>query len=339
MANILYISVHEILEYDEVKLFVEMGHDVFSMGAYHDGGHRDLARPSIPGLKLHEDLDNIYLENPDRNNIDQRIIDWADLVVIMHAPDVLICNWQKLKSKKVIWRSIGQSLPHIEEAIAPLMKQGLKVVRYSPKENLLQKFAGSNAMIRFYADKNELQGWNGNDPSAISFVQSLKGRANFCHYRDIVELVSGFPSKVFGSGNEDLGPLNGGRLTWDHMKGKLRDARVFVYGGTWPAAYTLSFLEAAVTGIPIVSIGKGMAENLPGIDKIDFFEIPELFKNGKEIFYAEDMGTLRSHIFNLLNNHEMAKEMSTNLRNRALQYFDKDKIKREWEVFISEVMR
>lgn len=337
MANIVYVSCHSVLEQQELTLFTELNHDCFSLGAYHrPEGHVGLPRPGVAGLKYHEDLDNIYLNNPNRNDIHPDIISWADMFVFMHSPDSLVCNWPKIKNKKVVFRSIGQSLPHIEQMLSPLVNDGLKIVRYSPKENKLTNFAGSNSMIRFCVDKDELQGWNGNDPSVINFTQSLKGRRIFCHYDDIVSMMSGYPSKVFGSGNEDLGILNGGELPWELMKGKLRDARVFVYGGTWPASYTMSFQEAAMTGIPIVSIGKGMAENLPGIDKIDFFEIPELFKNGKEIFYAEDMGTLRSHIFNLLNNIELAREMSDNLRKRAIQLFDKNMIREQWRDFFDK---
>ena len=32
--KILYCSTHTILEFDEISLFTELGHEVFSMGAY-----------------------------------------------------------------------------------------------------------------------------------------------------------------------------------------------------------------------------------------------------------------------------------------------------------------
>ena len=58
MAKILYLSCHEVLEYDEVSLLLELGHEVFSPGAYvepaNPGGKT--MRPSIPGVEIDPDL-------------------------------------------------------------------------------------------------------------------------------------------------------------------------------------------------------------------------------------------------------------------------------------------
>jgi len=50
--------------------------------------------------------------------------------------------------------------------------------------------------------------------------------------------------------------MNGGKLEYHEMKREMRDNRLFFYGGTHPASYTLAFMEAMMTGMPIVSSRK-----------------------------------------------------------------------------------
>ncbi len=48
--KLLYLSCHSVLEYDEVKLFKEMGIDVFSHGVYANPNKpSDVKRPAIKG--------------------------------------------------------------------------------------------------------------------------------------------------------------------------------------------------------------------------------------------------------------------------------------------------
>lgn len=332
-----YLSCHEVLEFDEVSLFTELGHDVFSNGAYlQPEGHHMLSRPGIPKLTYHEEWADIARRTP-RTELPDSLIDPFDLFIIMHQPEILVQNWPKLRKKKVIWRSIGQSTPDVESMLKPLVGQGLKIVRYSPMEQHIPNYAGANAFIRFYKDPQELGNWTGHDVSVINFTQTLKGRRNFCHYDHLIEMMSGFPSKVYGSGNEDLGSLNGGKLPWELMKGRLRDSRAYAYGGTWPAPYTLSFIEAWMTGIPMVCIGKNLAEKISGLNQFQFYEVPSMGENGKHFFCADDVNTLRSHLFLLLNDYEFAKKMSTQGRQKAIELFGKATIKPQWEQFLKEL--
>lgn len=335
--KILYISVHSILEYDELSLLTKLGHDCFSLGAYGDPkGHRGLPRPGIEGMKYHKDLDEQSRLFP-RTEIPQDFIDQFDVILCMHQPDILVQNWPRMRHKKVIWRSIGQSTPSVEATLKPLRDDGLKIIRYSPKEACIPGYIGSDAMIRFYKDHNELKDWNGSDKSVINFTQSLKGRRHFCHYDHIIETMSGFQSKVYGTGNDDLGALNGGELPWEQMKGKLRDSRVFVYGGTWPASYTLSFQEAWMTGTPIVSIGKRLANGVPNTEQFDFFEVPEMIQHGESGFYADDIGEMKSYVRQLLDNDDLAKKISEKSRERAISLFGIDTIKPLWEEFLKNL--
>lgn len=328
--RIHYISCHSVLEYDEVKLFTEMGHDVFSNGAYIDpAGHITLPRPGIEGMKYHEDYAQIARSTP-RTQLPEELIKHFDVIIIMHSPEILFQNWMRIRDKKVIFRSIGQSTSGIEAKLKPLVEDGLTIVRYSPKERNIPNFAGETAMIRFYKDPNEFNEWNGKKERVINFTQSLLGRRDFCHYDEIMEATEGFNRIIYGTGNEDLGPLNGGELPYEMQKQELRDNRVYFYGGTWPASYTLSLIEAMMTGIPVVAIGQKMAQ-IEKFEQFDFYEGHEIIHNTVSGFVNDDMRLLRESIDKLLKDDKTAKQISEASRQRAIDLFGKSNIRNLWE--------
>lgn len=340
MASILYISCHEILEFEEISLLAELGHDVFSyQGAYmNPEGNPLLKRPGIGGMEFHADWAEEALKYP-KTEIPKDIFDRFDMVIVMHEPEWIIQNWPRMKHKKVVWRTIGQSKPSTERLMKHFRDEGLIVLRYSPLEKNFKDFAGANEMIRFHKKPSDYCGWNGEVKKVINFTQSLKARSIFCHYKVLMELLAGFPSKVYGVGNDDLGGLNGGKLSFDLLKGQLRDNRVFVYVGTWPASYTLSFVEAWMTGIPIVSVGGDIAHNINVGEKFNFFEVPSLIDNGKTGFVSNDIGELRGYIQQLLDDDKLAKKISKAARQKAIEIFGYEQIKQLWKKFIVETLK
>jgi len=338
--KIQYLSCHSILEYQELKLLTELGMDVFSNGAYADPkGHKDLPRPGVPEAKYFPEYEKIAREFP-KTDLPSSLIDPFDIIIVAHTPEWINENWSKMKKKIVIWRTIGQSLSRVENLIRKMRYEGIKIVRMSEMEKHIPDYIGEDAIIPFYQDENDLKDWNGYTKRVINFTQSLKGRRFFCHFDDIMKLVEGFPALIYGTGNDDLGALNGGNLPYDLMKGAMRDNRVFVYGGTWPSPYTLAFQEAMMTGIPIVSIGQKLAEELQGVapsDRIRFFEIPSIIVNGENGFYSDNFQELRGYIHQLLQDHELAKKISYNARQTAILTFGKEKVKKMWIEFFKKL--
>lgn len=335
--KIHYMSVHSILEWDEVSLLTELGHEVFSNGAYLDPqGHKLLPRPEIKGAKYYPEYEKLAREFP-RTNLPEGLIEPFDILMVMHQPEWISENWDRIKHKKVIWRSIGQSTPHVENQLRKMRYEGMKVIRYSPMEAQIPGFIGEDAMIRFYKDPDELNGWNGNTIRVINLSQSLFARKNFLHYDQVMAITNGFPFLVYGNANDNLGPLNGGELTYENLKGVYRDNRAFLYAGTWPACYTLSLMEAMMTGIPCVCIGSKMAEQIPEIpqnDRFKFYEIPSFIKNGQNGYFSDDINELRQDLHLLLEDHGLAKRIGEAGRETAIQMFGKKKIKEQWQRFL-----
>lgn len=335
--KILYISCHEVLEHDEIKLLTELGHEVFSLnGAYMDpSGHITLLRPGIGGMQLNEELVREAATFP-RTEIPASFLNKFDLTIVMHIPEIIVRNWKSFKGRNVVWRTIGQSVSSTESILANARKEGLKIIRYSPAESRIPGFIGEDAIIRFYKDPDEFGNWTGHDKKAVNFTQSLLGRRAFCGYDSIVAMGHGVPLKVYGPGNEDLGEWNGGKLSYDLMKGQLRDARVYLYGGTWPASYTLSFMEALMTGIPIVSVGKELWKHRDN-QNLDLFEVPEILENGVNGFVSDDIPTLRSYVKILMENDTLANVVSKAGRETALKLFSRDIIKKQWKEYLDAI--
>jgi len=334
-VKIHYISCHSVLEYDEVKLFTEMGIDVFSNGAYIDPkGHITLPRPAIPDMKYDEALATIARSTP-RTQLPPELIEPFDVIMIMHSPDVLFQNWERIKHKTVIWRSIGQSTAGIEAKLQPLVAEGLKIVRYSPKEKNIPNYAGEEPLIRFYKDPDEYGNWNGTDNTLINFTQSLMGRRQFCHYDEIIKMISEFKGKVYGTGNEDLGEYNGGEMPYNLMKEKMRNARVYLYGGTWPACYTLSIMEAMMTGIPVVALGKKFTQ-VESFEQFDFYEVSDFIENGVNGFCHDDLSKIYDSIKSMIDDPVYAKKIGDNGRKTAIRLFGKPTIKQEWINYLTK---
>lgn len=336
MANILYLSCHTILEYNEVKLLTEIGHEVFPLGAYNSRGESaETKRPAIPGMRYNEEMEHLAVRYS-KENLHPEMIEPFDVIMVMHIPDWIQLNWEKIKHKKVVWRSIGQSCVGIETQLKEFRGQGLKIVRYSPLERGIRNYVGEDVLIRFYGDPEEWSGWNGNNDRVITIGQSINKdtRRDACRY-DVFEAATvGFPRVVYGPGNQDVGELWGGLLSYDELKAAYRDNRVFFYTGTQPSSYTLGFIEAFMTGIPIVAIGKELGQSWI---RESTYEVPFIIKDGVNGFCSDDIGTLKDDVSLLLRDKEEARKIGEAGRKTAIELFGKEMIKDQWKTFLEKI--
>lgn len=331
--KLLYLSCHAVLEYDELKLFEELEIDYFSLGSYiRPQEPVDAIRPA---LKHFVDPELLKLA-PQRDSIPKEFFDKFDVIVIMHMPEWVEANWERMKHKRVILRTIGQNTPRVEAKLAQYKAEGLEIVRYSPKEANIANFAGQNAVIRFYKDPEIFKDWKPTSNEVITFAQNMRTRGDFCHFNEFKAVVNGLNAHVYGPNNEDAEELNGGFFTYEEMVQKYRDGAVYFYTGTQPASYTLNFIEAWMTGIPIVAIGNKIwnSQNLAG----DVYEVPELLgtdPNYPAGLYSNDIAELRIFVEKLLGDEQKAKSMSIMGRKRAIELFGKDNIKAQWKQFLN----
>ena len=319
------MSCHSINEFEDIKLFSELGHEVVSQGAYRNPREpSEKSRPPLEDVYYNEELAHLA---PDvwGAPIPKPLIDWCDLVFILGIERWLPSNWDRIKHKYVVFRSIGQSVPHTESVLVKYRRVGLKIVRYSPFERSIPGYVGEDAIIRFYKDPEEYKGWSGELKQVITIAQAMRKREPFLKFNVFEKATRGFPRKLYGFGNEDLGELWGGWLTYEELKKVLRENRVFFYTCTEPAPYTMAFIEAWMTGMPIVAIGAGFAEF--------HVEVPHLIENGVNGFTSDSLVELRRYVSTLFEDYDLAKKISREGRKRSMELFHKEKIKQQWKAF------
>lgn len=275
--NVLLLTSHAIAEHDDLDMFTRMGVPCYSIGGAYDEVPFEGKRPALPDAPRFPELEEATARQ--RCEVTERlgdpgphidwgkailaaeVIDWADVIIVHHFPERWIGDqWDRIRHKRVVWRTCGQSDPRLELAMSRYRAQGLQIVRYSPRERevfgRLGVFAGEDALIRFGKDPDEWTGWVGDLAYVGNITQHMAQRGDSCGYPYWVKATEGLPTMPAGPGSEAL-PNGMGSLEYDAMREYLRRIRVYLYTGTRPASYTLGLIEAAMTGVPVVTIGPG----------------------------------------------------------------------------------
>ena len=328
-----------------LRLYARLGVDAFSVGGYidprspHDpkrdpvdiAFHPDL-KAAVDAIGAHDNLGAAQEWLPDA------LLDWADVIVYHHHLPRLFGQWPRIRRwldqgshRRVIWRSIGQSVTGNEQDAAPFMADGLERVLYSPKERNIPGFSGGDSpVIRFYKDPDEWNGWTGDDPVVLNISQhdaTPHARDAWLNWGFWEAATRGLPRVFAGPHSEKVGGL--GTLSLDDMKARLRSSRVYLYTGTQPASYTLGLIEAMMTGIPVVSIGPSWMTIFPyGPSLFEGADLAGTFAFGDDPAWANR--SLKRH----LEDEALAAEGSRCARARAIDLFGIDTIADQWAAYL-----
>lgn len=348
--KILYLSAHSILAYDECALFRELGHYVFCPDSF-----VEKLNPGDPSLRpqievLPEHLENYRLDmeafhkcgSPGINNKENLSVEFLkrfDAVVVMHVPDWVSKNWARFQEAgvSVILRCIGQNWAGNELQLAPYRDRGLKIVRYSPREAKIPKnYLGGDCMIRFYKNPNEFVGWTGETAQVVCVGQHLQKRGAPCNWEWLCEVSAGFPRTFYGPGSETCS-WGKGKLDFDEMKTVMRQNRVVINGGTWPASYLLTVIEQMMTGMPLVAVGPKLGHPHGWFQGHDLYEMGDIIENGVNGWCSDDMMATKDFIRQLLSDHSLAQKIGAAGRKTAIELWGKDKIKEQWRQFLASL--
>ena len=343
--NILYLSCHIVLEYDELRILNDLGHKVCVIGGYiiPKNPHND----TRPPLNIEHNQDWVNEHNIISNNnhlnglpptlcgkkLTKEFVDKFDCVIVMHIQDWIEENLDIFKGKLVILRTIGQNLSNNEHSLKKYMKLGIKVLRYSPRERLLSGYAGEHGLIRFlkyeFDFKPRQLELNGN---VITFGQSIKQRGKFCASEYVEEISKRVNYKLYGPGNQDY-IFNGGRVVYDELLNILSRSAAYFYTGTFPAQYTLNFIEAMMAGIPVVSVGR----NTKDVFVHEFpFEVPDILDTIDSL-YGESVDEIVNKCNKLLNDMDYNNEISKKQKIVASELFSSERNMWQWNSFFNSL--
>lgn len=335
------MSCHSVHEYDEVRMFHKLGYDVFSPSAYMNPQNEDYLRPGINGLIYDPlDVENFHKlaapETDNKDNLTREFLKPFDIIFVMSLADRwIVKQWDVIKDKIVVWRTNGQSNASQELNIKKLREKysNLKIVRYSPTERTMKNYAGEDCMIRFGKRPDEYYGWTGKENRVMSLCQNMMGRSSECSWRIFKEIAKSFPTTLYGMSNEDNEYWIGKKLLTSELMEALRNNLIYFYTGTKPANYTLNFIEAWMTGIPVVAIGPKLG-NAFGYNT---YEIQDLIINNVNGFVSDDIEELKSYISMLFANPELCKQIGYNGRLSAIKYFNEYDKEKEWKSFFEQL--
>jgi glycosyltransferase involved in cell wall biosynthesis len=325
--NILYLGAHSVLEYDDLRLLTGLGYDVFSIGSYIEPAKPgDDLRPPLPEVPDHPELRALVSEQEEaKSNLPDGLIDWADTIICAAKEHTyLFGQWSRIRHKRVVWRTIGQSVENNEELMYPLRQGGLQVVRYSPKERNLDNYVGEDALIRFYKDPDEYGPWTGEVRQVVTFAQALKRRHPFTNYEAWQKATDGLPAVPYGPESEEIGGF--GKVSHEEQKRILATSRAYFHTGTQPASYTLGLVEAMMTGIPVVAVGPVHGNSIFGLDLYEAHELVGC--------WSDDTATARGMLEHWLRDDEDAAHHSQRIRSIAIEHFAKDRIAAQWQAFL-----
>jgi hypothetical protein len=338
IPNVLLLTSHSIAEHDDLDMFTRMGVPTFSIGAYTNPQRPgDDKRPALSNAPYfaefealcheqrtkHGDEPTDFVIDWAKGDLHPDIVEWADVIIVHHFPEAWIGgNWPNIADKRVVWRTCGQSDPRLERSMYRYRREGLEIVRYSPRERTVfsrtDAFAGEDAMIRFGKDPTEWAGWRGDVEVVGNITQHMAQRGDACGFWYWAEATKNLPVRPAGPGSDAIGGI--GILGFEAMREYLRSIRTYLYTGTRPASYTLGLIEAMMTGVPVVSIGRG-AFGCDGL--LEPFGINH-----------DDPAVARADLDFLLRDEQAALDMSVATRERAIELFALDRVMRDWREFL-----
>ncbi len=344
MARILYYSVHETLEYDEVSLFESMGHTVFSLGTYCPiNGSSNPFRPSIKVTPDIGGLSDVFrrtgckcvFNNNAETLITKEFVEEFDIIVVMHDIHFIAKNWGLIKARPVIWRTIGQAMDFYDRLAEPYRREGLQIVRWSPRELLIKNYIGHDAIIRAYKDPLLYQEWRGYlSDSYATFSSNYKGRYS-AEYKFFEEATIEQKCQVGGGSNGEI-PNAIGLVDFPTQLEILRESFGYIYFHGTEIPYTLNFIEAWLTGLPVIVIDRGAK-----IDGLEFGynEINDFVVSGVNAFKVETPAGAKSLLASLVGQRDVAAEVGRRGRLSSLALFGKTRAQQEWAHLFDRLLR
>lgn len=344
--NILYLACHETLEYDDVRMFTEMGHRVFSVGG--------LANPDATPPLTRPVMDRFYSRDwwtafagDFRNDLNAKRISRQfagrfDLVIVNHDSLWLDLNQEAFSGMPIVFRSVGQSNDHLEIALSRHL-DAVHVVRYSQKEIGLPNFCNAGRVIYFAKFLEDYPQWQPGD-RVVTFHNSFPTRG-----LTSVPTLAQYEELARSGGLDLYGFLNNGvSVSRDVVSAErqlelFRTAGLYLYVYSLAASYTLSFIEAMLVGVPIIAPRAAtVRSNLGKIaDGLGFsaerYEIADLLDQDPMLLW-DNIEDVRAKIDALLADRDQAWAISQRLRAKAAAMFDVRRIAPKWQQLFSEIV-
>lgn len=296
-------SCHASLEYDQARMFHDLGYPVF--GDFDLGSTQ---RKKISGVT-------------DRNS---KAEDFS-LILLHQVPDYhLHMEGLLMRGNRVVLSAFGQSDTWQYAAVANLCRNFPHgyVSAYSEKDFRLHLEKGCPPekirLIRFGKYLDDFAPWSGNSGTAYAAGNDIHKRGDGCGWELLRKVREQVPLVLSGKNTQGVGGL--GELTESEMHERMWDAACFISFGTAPAAFVMTQMEAWCAGCPTIIYNNGFGIAGEGLDIILCSSVDEIVQHARRLIGSKE---------DRLAAHEAS------LRNAAK--FDVKVIGPQWEKFIGEI--
>lgn len=154
--------------------------------------------------------------------------------------------------------------------------------------------------------------WTGRDKRVLSIIHSYRERG--WHYREYLEAMADVP-------HLHVDHLDDGqqKISYEGIQQLLRESRVYLHDGE--QEYTITLIEALMTGMPIVSF------RIPGIERYVI--------EGVNGFVCDRASEVRERCRMLLSDDALAMKMGAASRALALRDYGEERWRREWQQILA----
>lgn len=280
--------------------------------------------------KLKGRLSNIQagVQGPYIYRINPNLAKIFDVIVIGYYEENLTMNWDSIKDKRVVLRTISQMQSHFSP-----FRNKVKKVALSEQEKYLHGYL-PDAVIRQSVDTNVYSGWNGSTDKVLTVNKWLKKRGDVSCWNIYDYVTKDFNRLVCGFGNEDI-EFALSNLPQEDIQELRKNCGVYFSTCSKPGGVTYTFVEALSTGIPMVSIGPKLGNYMPDIPT---FDAHNFIQNGVNGFWSDNPEQLKIFIKELLTNKDLASKIGQKGRETAIKHFSIEKCTSDWENFFKGIL-
>lgn len=226
-----------------------------------------------------------------------------------------------------IYHLHGQTNAHTRVMVDSLLQSGALVVSYAESEAELLDMG--LPVIHFGKDPEEWKGWTGEESSTMYMANRILTRREACHYPLWEQTHIGGRWVMAGENNEQLG-AEARELTYDELQQTMRRARLFFNLGTKPAPYTLGVIEAAMTGMPVVSPVYDFGMEHPR------YMVPDLLGDGCITMNRPTQNRMKKLLSDSPRTRKRMERIGEAARASAMRHFNVHTTDSQWAAAIAE---
>jgi hypothetical protein len=339
--RLLYLSTHETLEFDELRIFTDLGFDCFSIG-YWMNPHAPATkiRPAIPNMVVHQDLiDKFKVDYPDYK-LPKAEFNTGDIRLnkdFLDNFDVIVNCWysNNLKAclnncdKPVVHRTIDMMNTKIEEHLIHLYVRSrpFYLIRMNEVELTKNKTLGVQAIIKQCVEQDKFYGWHGNEAKIFTNIKGAKKRPDISF--DLYDFTTQGHNRILvGSDNDGIAWAKQG-VSQEELLSTMQACRVNYVQPRIGAAMIYSFVEAMMVGCPVVTYGTKYNGS--------YWQAGKFIKNGINGYCVNSHDEAFTYIDRLMKDKPRAEAMSREARKTALAHFDYSVAAQQWKKFFQDI--